>query len=508
MPEQRFQAVAAPDWERYRTRITKLYALYTLPELMQIMREEHQFVASKMVYKKHLRKWGVQKNLRSQQVAEALGKPLEQQLGELSSLYVGLVDEARIRRYIDRVSEERRTQLITAVHGDLSTQHVAQSLHSIKLKSASIERYFFHVQEYVTGMFGSGAWSRNWMFNPSLYGKNFESFDLALTAKTAADQGHTSKAFRIIGFIFEQLEFCMKQQQEADILVYFHSSAVVFYSLCPELARKWSKFIWELSRIYYNTQGHPSYITGWIESMLQMSCENWSHFSIQVVNLYCKALSENIALDSALHSHIIRARVMILSRLRSAKVATVSQEDLLSVGRLTLDDFGREDLTNLFTKFTLAGIRFDEGHLDEVHQLVTEILQSENIDLYLEVKAFCYRLLLLVANRRGHLEEEMLAAQQSLSFCTAHFSLGNELTVDALHDMENLLRSRGQEKEAEAYRHVIGDILDQIGDCLDQVAVGTNHTPGTIDAHNLDRRTRLLASSTLESWRCRELECR
>ncbi|ETS82823.1 hypothetical protein PFICI_04699 [Pestalotiopsis fici W106-1] len=503
MIERHLQPAAYPDWARYKKQIISLYAVRTLPEVMQIMREEHHFVASPMMYKKHLRNWGVQKNLRSHQVAEALGKPCDHTLDELSNLYTGFVDKSRVQGYLRRLPEERRTRIITAIHEGLSATQTARSLHSTRPKPPSTERYLSNVHEYVRGMFGSQAWSKHWLSNPSLYGKNFESFDLSMTAKKAADHGHTDQAFRIIDFTFKQLQSCM-QHGSADILVYFHSSALVYHSIWPELTLQWSKHTKQLSRIYYNSQDHAGFLTGWIEPMLQTNLEDWLHFSIQVINLYCEVLSEHVSVDNTLNSHIVLARAMILSRLRNAKVAAVSTDDLISVGRLTFENFGRQNVASVVTKSALAGIRFDEGRFEEVHQLLTQILQSDDIDKYLEVKAFCYKLLALVANRMGHSEEEMLMTRQSVMFCTANFTLDNELTLDAFYDMENLLRSRGQQTEADAYRQLTGDILDGVVKHLDRVALGENRVPETVDAESLPSApSRLLASTILETWRTR-----
>ncbi|ORY71817.1 uncharacterized protein BCR38DRAFT_418149 [Pseudomassariella vexata] len=501
MPEKRSCLVTSQDWERHRTRITSLYALHTLPELMQIMRDEHQFVASLMMYKKHLRKWGVQKNLRSDQVIEALRKPHKHQLSGLSSLHTGLVDQGRIRVYLSRVSESRRHQIIMAIYDGSLREHSTPSPNLVMIKPTATERYFYHIQDYVTGTFGSGAWSKIWTSEPSLYGKNFESIDLALTAKNAFVQGHMREAFRIIDFSFERLKYCM-ELQTADILTDFHCSALISYSFCPELAHKWAIYIGDLSRMIYDSDSRPRYITTWIEQIRRLSLEDWIHLSLRVINLYIKTLSDHMDTGSTLNSNIVRAGAMLLSRFRGTKVAVISQNELASMGRLTFDGFGRTNLADPFAKFTFASVLFDERKYNEAQQLAMEILQSNQIEKYREVTGFCYRLLFLIAKKTGKPEDAMLAAQQSTSFCRAHLGFDNELTTDAFNDMQEELCSRGEAIEAEDCRQLASGILNRMCDRLDRLALAMNRTSDTNDAHDtLGRSSQILASNILETWR-------
>lgn len=342
----------------------------------------------------------------------------------------------------------------------------------ITLEGPSVERYLYHIDDYVRGIFHSGAWSQNWTFRSALYGRNFESFDLALSAKNAIDCGHVDKAFRIIDFSFERLKLCM-QHQSADTMVAFHSSVLVYYSFCPEVARQWIRYTLKLAQTYH-LDAQPRYIMAWINQLSKLGLEDWIHFSITAINIYCESLAEYVEESSTLNSNIIRARTLILSRLRNAKVAALRQEDLLSVGRLTLKNFGRQNLEDLFTKFTLAGILFDEGYYDQAWQTTMEVLQSDQIEQYVEVTGFCYRLLLRITDKKGDAGQTMLAAQQSLTFCQVHFGLENELTIDACNDMEELLRGRGQLEEAKVYRGLVGDMLNQICYRLDQVLPARN----------------------------------
>lgn len=342
----------------------------------------------------------------------------------------------------------------------------------ITLEGPPVERYLYHIDDYVRGIFQSGAWSQNWTFRSALYGRNFESFDLALSAKNAIDYGHVEKAFRIIDFSFERLKLCM-QYQSADTMVAFHSSVLVYYSFCPEVARQWIGYTLKLAQTY-QLDAQPRYIMAWINQLSMLGLEDWIHFSITAINIYCESLAEYVEEGSTLNSNIVRARTLILSRLRNAKVAALRQEDLLSVGRLTLKNFGRQNLEDLFTKFSLAGILFDEGNYDQARDTTMEILQSDQIEHYVEVTGFCYRLLFRIANKMGDPEQAMLAAQRSLTFCQVHFGLENELTIDAYNDMEELLRSRGQMEEAEVYRGLVGDMLNQICYRLDQVLPARN----------------------------------
>ncbi|SPQ26271.1 b8ba3338-b268-4887-bf40-7e4ea470975d [Thermothielavioides terrestris] len=55
------------DWEGHRRKIEDLYwnQAKELPEVMQIMKDVYGFVATKKMYKKHLKAWGLEKNLKT-----------------------------------------------------------------------------------------------------------------------------------------------------------------------------------------------------------------------------------------------------------------------------------------------------------------------------------------------------------------------------------------------------------------------------------------------------------
>ncbi|KAH8744049.1 Clr5 domain-containing protein, partial [Diaporthe sp. PMI_573] len=58
------------DWARHRQQITELYSKKPLKEVVAIMEQEHNFVATKRMYKTRFREWGIRKNVTVGQVLE------------------------------------------------------------------------------------------------------------------------------------------------------------------------------------------------------------------------------------------------------------------------------------------------------------------------------------------------------------------------------------------------------------------------------------------------------
>jgi hypothetical protein len=76
-PDYRLTTTSAPQqakkdgWERHRQRITKLYSKKPLKEVVTIMEQEHNFVATKRMYKARFKEWGIRKNVTVGQVVDA-----------------------------------------------------------------------------------------------------------------------------------------------------------------------------------------------------------------------------------------------------------------------------------------------------------------------------------------------------------------------------------------------------------------------------------------------------
>ncbi|KAH8753254.1 Clr5 domain-containing protein, partial [Diaporthe sp. PMI_573] len=53
---------ATPEgWEQHRDKIIELYKKKTLKEVLEIMEQEHNFVATERMYKARFKEWGVNK---------------------------------------------------------------------------------------------------------------------------------------------------------------------------------------------------------------------------------------------------------------------------------------------------------------------------------------------------------------------------------------------------------------------------------------------------------------
>lgn len=358
----------------------------------------------------------------------------------------------------------------TAYDGGLAG-HFAPLLSMVTFTTTAPEQYLYHIQEYMRGTSASGTWSKIWSLNASSYTTNFYLIDLALTAKNAFIHGYGNEAFRIINFAFNQLGSCMKSET-VDILAYIHWVGLVFYSFSREIAASWFKHSIELSRIIYASSHYPQYQTAWIEQLGRMDIEQWTHVSVRAIDFNMRTLCKHLTTDGRPKSDFVRWTAMLMWRSRGMGQAIVPLGDFANVGRLTWEGFGCSDLEDPFTKLALAGVLFDEGRYSEAERIVANILEMNILETIeadnREVVGFCFRVLFIIARKTKKSEDSISWAKESSSFWTTDRHDENELTIDALHDMQELLRSRGEVSAARACEKHVYSILSRLCERLQQ----------------------------------------
>ncbi|KAG6988550.1 hypothetical protein G7Y79_00071g097210 [Physcia stellaris] len=155
------------DWARHKEHIQDLY-LYrknTLAEVMRIMEDEHGFKSSENVYKKHIKKWGIdKKNKKFEMRAMARKYSEREQKGKKSHFTVRgrAVDLAEILRYCQRRDE--------SIDDLLAQRAASKTPEAVKCYTplgspirtpevlALPEQIFITVRDYHKGCFEAGIW--------------------------------------------------------------------------------------------------------------------------------------------------------------------------------------------------------------------------------------------------------------------------------------------------------------------------------------------------------------
>ncbi|KAH8743479.1 hypothetical protein F5883DRAFT_437839, partial [Diaporthe sp. PMI_573] len=60
------------DWEFHRERISKMYRVMKLKDVLAFMEKTHEFFATEKMYKDRFKMWGVEKNVTAKRVQGAL----------------------------------------------------------------------------------------------------------------------------------------------------------------------------------------------------------------------------------------------------------------------------------------------------------------------------------------------------------------------------------------------------------------------------------------------------
>ncbi|KAL2015640.1 hypothetical protein VTK56DRAFT_5061 [Thermocarpiscus australiensis] len=116
----------ALDWAAYRSRIEDLYWTQhkELPEVMKTMEDLYGFAATKKMYKKHLKAWGLEKNIKTSEMIAMIEIARRRRLQNKGTLFVRRgkpVDPGKLRRFAKR----RGLLVADGAAASLSDQQVA-----------------------------------------------------------------------------------------------------------------------------------------------------------------------------------------------------------------------------------------------------------------------------------------------------------------------------------------------------------------------------------------------
>ncbi|KAI0593084.1 Clr5 domain-containing protein [Biscogniauxia sp. FL1348] len=314
----------AGDWARFRDTITTLYLEQNKPlrEVKRIMKEEHYFFATDKMYKTHFKKWGLQKNLKHDQVGKILAeKSRRAAMGKSTKAYIHgrQVGEDRLNTYLRRVPPTRRKS-IEATASAPSQQEVREdgvlvcrtpSPGPPQVKSIprrleapdtlkATEDSIYLLRAYVAGSSGSDHWSlplpEKSKGIPDLHYYWNTIFHVAMASFRA---GLTSQGFGILSLSFQRYQKLLQLQHPLLIidtcLAFSQLSAVVGAN--KDLLGHFIYYAFEMSRIICGP-GHP--ICSFFSTIRRAGLAGLPSFIATLMRYYFQAAQMADRLDAEL----------------------------------------------------------------------------------------------------------------------------------------------------------------------------------------------------------------
>lgn len=437
------------------------------------------------MYKYHLRKWGIQKNLRAKQARELLQQTRDRQVSEYSIDGI-TVDQERLRNLLKRASKvQRGTAGTSRVPGVfLGSQSTASSspspLPTARLRpphpQPHLEQMLHALRAYVSGSFGAGRWTRSHV--PWQDGLVVAAHNCAWSVGRLMNSGHVTPAFRLLGICMDSCRNLL-----ASDTPYFPVGiyAVLFeFSKRNEILTKAVlAFLRDLALVIFGTRRHPVCVL--FEGMRQMTPEQLGQCAWSVSRSYHQALLGELGHDSP-----SAAQMTALNGRGASWVAaygSVEDQSMEAALRENLDEVsggGGADAATSFealeAKLRLANFMLDRERYGEARDLAEQVLSHAGSsgpdaqDAYLLDD--CYRILFWISRREGTPEETAAAAKRWVDMCMSRLGRWHELTVDALGEVFEYHRDNGHAEEARRLRLEHDSAMDGMCERLERLGLG------------------------------------
>lgn len=448
------------------------------------------------MYKYHLRKWGIQKNLRAKQARELL-QQTRQGDRQASEYSIGgiRVDQERLRNLLKRANKSHRggaavgptgaevvTPVTVALPGSESTASSSSvgpspsPLPTARLRpphpQPQLEQVLHALRAYVSGSFGAGRWTRSHV--PWQDGLVVAAHNCAWSAGRLMNAGHVAPAFRLLGICMDSCRHLL-----ASDTPYF---PVGIYAVLFEFSKRHGvltkavlAFLRDLALVVYGSRRHPVYIL--FEGMRQMTSEQLCQCAWAVSQSYHQALLAELGPDSASADQM----TALNGRGTSWVAAYGAVEDLSLENALqeNLEDVSSGDTTSfeaLEAKLRLANFMLDRERYGEAQDLAEQVRsQAERNgpdaqDAYLLDD--CYRILFWISRREGTPEETAGAAKRWVDMCTTRLGRWHELTVDALGEVSEYHVDVGNVEEARRLRLEHDSAMNGMCERLERLGLG------------------------------------
>ncbi|KAK2605458.1 hypothetical protein N8I77_008292 [Diaporthe amygdali] len=485
---QRTSWASQCDWERHRERIINLYKFqdHTLRRVMQIMQQEQGFVATPKMYKYHLRKWGIQKNLRAKQAHELL-QQTRQGDTQASEFSIGgiRVDQERLRNLLKRASKSQRSTAASRAAGTAcignsstspSTRATPSPLPQARLRpphpQPELEQMLFALRSYVSGSFDAGRWTRTHI--PWQDGLVVASHNCGWSAGRLMNSGHVTQAFRLLGVCLDTCKH-MLSSETPYFPIGIYALLFEFSKRHEVLTRAIIAFLRELALVVHRSRRHPVYVL--FQGMSLMTSEQMRQCAWALSQSYHQALRGELGHDSSSSEQITALNGRGISWI----AAYGSAEDLSLELALqeNLEDVSSGDTTSfeaLEANLRLANFMLDRGRYGEARDLAVQVLSlaekngEDAQDAYLLDD--CYRILFWISRHEGTTEQTTSAAQKWVNMCTTRLGQSHELTVDALGEVAEYYGDIGNIEEAKKRRSDHESAMNGMCERLERLGLG------------------------------------
>lgn len=457
------------------------------------------------MYKYHLRKWGIQKNLRAKQARELL-QQTRQGGRQATEISIGgiTVDQDRLRNLLKRASKSQRGSalpivrpgVVTAAATSLSGSEEGTPPSSARGPSPpsppspiptarlrpphpqpQLEQVLHALRSYVSGSFGTGRWTRAHV--PWQDGLIVAAHNCAWSVGRLINKGHVRAAFRLLGICMDSCRHLLAADTP-----YFPAD---MYALLFEFSKRHEVltkavlvFLRDLALVIYGSRRHPVFVL--FEGMRQMSSEQLTQCAWAVSRSYQDALLSELG-----HGSTSEAQMMTTLNGRGISwVAAYGDVEDLGVEialRENLEDVsgggeegGAASFEALEGRLRLANFMLDRDRYAEARDLAEQVLSQADRrgpdaqDAYLLDD--CYRILFWVSRRDGTPEEAAAAAKRWVDMCTTRLGRWHELTVDALGEVAEFHGDAGNAEEATRLRLEHESAMEGMCESLERLGLG------------------------------------
>ncbi|ROW12574.1 hypothetical protein VMCG_00079 [Cytospora schulzeri] len=473
---QKTRWASPSDWESQKQRILHLYKYQDHPlwKVMQTMRDDYGFLATQKMYKYHLRRWGIRKNLQAAQVQEFVQ---EGRLGDeaTSTLSVGgvRVNRKRLERHLKRVRQSGDSRA-----GGPDNSQLQLPSHAARRRTPSpermlqnsfqpeVEKILHAVRSYVGGSFDAGRWSKSHIpWEKDLF---VAAHNSAWTAGRLMNSGHIPQAFHMLNLC---LDSCGKLLAAESPLFPLGMYAELFeFSKRNEaLTRSIISFLRQLALVTYQSRLHPIYAL--FDTMSRMTSKQLCECAWTLGVTYCGSLSEELG-DSSNEGTELSLYGHCFSWLAAyAPVEDTTAEGALQMHTRCLSVGGKTTFEVLEAKLRLANFFLDRQRYSEARSAAEEVISLDQGGAAGAKNAYliddCHRILFWVSRVDSSQEETVRAASRWVNYCTTQLGKSHELTVDALGEVAEYFRDVGDKEAAsKACRDhdiAIDDMCERLG---------------------------------------------
>ncbi|EMR67349.1 hypothetical protein UCREL1_5651 [Eutypa lata UCREL1] len=277
------QGASTNDWEANREIISGLYRDQnkTLKETMQIMADSHGFFASAKMYKTHIKKWGIDKNMKARDAIEIVRQQKARAaMGKSSVVYVRgrRVEPSKMQQYLHRVSEAVANEILLNTADDTVTDLSLYSNARVIVRTPSPElsapgspnlpkrlndpinlRLPQECMQILTSYISGGYETGRWKLDSQLGGPDTINSCAWLghlnTARDMISHNRTKQGFHLLGICLDQYKLHLLQP-DADFWVITYAAVIGLSGSDPKLADTFISYASRLASIVLPPE-HP-----------------------------------------------------------------------------------------------------------------------------------------------------------------------------------------------------------------------------------------------------------